>query len=113
MRSTRHKDAHFYKTIGQEERYKVLAGYKVFNWSATEAFHPVDTINSRNNDGDLESLEKKGELTLEFEAAILEDGLLNFYYWPRFEDPEFPGKNSRVGTGFTLHGCLCYISRQR
>lgn len=75
--------------------YKLLAGYKLFNWTATEAFHPADVINSRNFDSNLENLEKKGELTLEFEAPFF-DGVFALYYFPRFEEPEYPGERSRI-----------------
>lgn len=81
---------------------KVLAGYKIFNWTATEAFHPADQINSRNYDGELENLEKKGELTVELEVPVWQ-GTLSLFVLPRFEEPKLPGANSRQGgTGITL-----------
>jgi len=89
------EDAYFSSYLLEE--YKVLAGYKLFNWTATEAFHPADVINSRNFDSNLENLEKKGELTLEFEAPFF-DGVLQFYYFPRFEQPEYPGEQSRLSS---------------
>lgn len=89
------EDAYFSSYLLEE--YKVLAGYKLFNWTATEAFHPADVINSRNFDSNLENLEKKGELTLEFEAPFF-DGVLQFYYFPRFEEPEYPGEQSRLSS---------------
>ena len=79
------------------EEYKLLVGYKLFNWTATEAFHPADVINSRNFDSNLENLEKKGELTIELEAPFF-DGTLQFFYFPRFEEPEYPGERSRLSS---------------
>mgnify|MGYP005639268449 FL=1 len=95
------EDAYFSQRLGEEADWKVLAGYRIFNWTATEAFHPADVVNSRNFDSNVENLEKKGELTLELERT-LEDGSLNFYYWPRFEEPDYPGKESRLGSGIDL-----------
>lgn len=89
------EDAYFSSYLLEE--YKILAGYKLFNWTATEAFHPADVINSRNFDSNLENLEKKGELTVEFEAPFF-DGVLQFYYFPRFEEPEYPGERSRLSS---------------
>jgi hypothetical protein len=81
---------------------KLLGGYKIFNWTATEAFHPADQINSRNYDGELENLEKKGELTIELEVPVW-NGVVSFLLLPRFEEPKLPGANSRQGgTGITL-----------
>lgn len=83
---------------------KLLGGYKIFNWSATEAFHPADQVNSRNFDGELENLEKKGELTLEAELPFYR-GTFSLYYCPRFEDPKLPSAKSRIGgAGIELGG---------
>jgi hypothetical protein len=95
------EDAYLSKAFGEEEDFVLSGGYKIFNWTATEAFHPSDVINSRNFDSNLESLEKKGELTLEAELG-LENGSLNFFFWPRFEEASFPGASSRLGTGANL-----------
>ena len=40
---------------------EVRIGAQVLNWTATEAFHPSDVINSRNLDSNLENSEKIGE----------------------------------------------------
>lgn len=95
------EDAYASMILDQEGEYSLLAGYKLFNWTALEAFHPVDIINSRNFDSNLENLEKKGELTLEFEIPMFE-GTLNFYYFPKFEEPEYPGERSRLGAGVNV-----------
>ncbi|MEK6625560.1 MAG: hypothetical protein AABY86_11365 [Bdellovibrionota bacterium] len=95
------EDAYLSQELGIENPYKLLMGYKIFNWSATEAFHPADVINSRNYDSNLENLDKVGELTLEFSGPLL-GGELALYYWPRYERPHFPGSRSHLGIGFDL-----------
>jgi hypothetical protein len=87
--------------FGPEERFTVSLGLKIFNWSATEAFHPADIINSRNFDSNLENLEKKGELQASFDWQWGEGGVTLFYF-PKFETPNFPGPNSRLGTGLPI-----------
>lgn len=93
------EDAYGSYIFGDEGRFKLLAGWKLFNWSAMEAFHPADVVNSKNFDGEIENLEKKGELTLEGEFVV-GDGTLNLYFWPRVESPIFPSSRSRTGVNF-------------
>lgn len=95
------EDAYFSWRLGEEQSWKFLLGYKVFNWTATEAFHPADMVNSRNYDSDLENLEKIGELTVELEKEF-EFGTWSLYLWPQFERPVFPGLRSRLGAGGTI-----------
>ena len=95
------EDAYASWYFGEEEDVKFLIGYKLFNWTATEAFHPADSINSRNYDSDLENLEKKGELVVELNKTF-GDGEISFYLFPRFESPEYPGSESRLGLGVDL-----------
>ncbi len=92
------EEFNFSMRFGEGESWKILAGYKLFNWTATEAFHPADVINSRNYDSDLEYFEKLGELTLELNKEF-DWGDVSFFYWPRFENPQFPGAHSRLGFG--------------
>lgn len=99
------EDGYLSMFLGADQSWKVLAGYKIFNWSATEAFHPADQINSRNYDSNVESLEKKGELTIELEKT-LEEGSFALYFFPRFEEPVFPGSRSRLGLGVDLQRVL-------
>lgn len=95
------EDGYFSMLLDEEQSWKVLAGYKLFNWTATEAFHPADQINSRNYDSDVESLEKKGEVVIEIEKS-LEEGSFALYFFPKFEAPIFPGDRSRLGFGADL-----------
>jgi len=95
------EDAYLSHQFEGEREIKMLAGYKVFNWSATEVFHPSDVINSRNYDSNLENLDKIGELTFEIQSNLL-GGVWSAYYWPRYERPRFPGAVSRLGFGSNL-----------
>lgn len=95
------EDGYFSVLLGEQQSWKILAGYKLFNWTATEAFHPADQINSRNYDSNVESLEKKGEVTIEIEKS-LENGSFALYFFPKFEAPVFPGDRSRLGFGADL-----------
>lgn len=87
--------------FGEQQDIQLLAGYKLYNWTATEAFHPADVVNSENFDSDLEFFEKLGEPTLELNK-IFDWGTLSFFIWPRFERPQFPGNRSRLGFGVDL-----------
>ncbi|OUR96791.1 hypothetical protein A9Q84_10645 [Halobacteriovorax marinus] len=95
------EDAYGSYTFGEEEDFKILAGWKLFNWSEMEAFHPADVVNSKNYDGEIENLEKKGELTIEAEY-VLAEGTINFYYWPRVENPVYPSSRARTGINFGI-----------
>lgn len=87
--------------FGENQDIQLLAGYKLYNWTATEAFHPADVVNSENFDSDLEFFEKLGEPTLEL-TKIFDWGTFSFFIWPRFERPQFPGDRSRLGFGIDL-----------
>ncbi|MCF8059886.1 MAG: hypothetical protein K9K67_11350 [Bacteriovoracaceae bacterium] len=95
------EDVYFSHYLDSEQKWLALAGYKLFNWTATEAFHPADVINSRNFDSDLEYFEKLGEPTVEL-TGVFDWGSLSFFIWPRFEKPQFPGNRSRLGFGLDL-----------
>ncbi len=95
------EDVYFSRFFGAQEEWTVLAGYKLFNWTATEAFHPADVVNSRNFDSDLEFFEKKGELTVEVSREF-NWGTFSLFMWPRFEQPQFPGDRSRLGFGIDI-----------
>lgn len=82
-----------------DKEWRVGGGYKIYNWTALEAFRPADTLNSRNYDAPLEKPEKRGELALEFEMPYYE-GSFTLYYFPRAENPHYPGAASRLGLGF-------------
>ncbi len=97
----RFEDAYARFPVGPEGDWSFFAGYKTYNWTATEAFHPADAVNSRNLDSEFENFEKMGELTIEVEIPVFR-GNFSLFYWPRFEAPHFPGAKSRLGTGVDL-----------
>ena len=70
-------------------------GAQILNWTATEAFHPADIVNSRNFDSDLESPEKIGEPMVELRLRILR-GHLSAYYMPLRLPSRLPGNTSRL-----------------
>jgi len=84
--------------------WQVRLGFELLNWTATEAFHPADIINSRNLDSNIENPEKLGELMLSVRRKI-NNGGLTLYYMPRFEPPVLAEPSSRlsfVPAGLTL-----------
>lgn len=93
------EDAYASYFLDTEKLWKVSAGYKIFNWTALEAFRPADSINSRNLDAPLEKPEKRGELAVELEIPYYE-GALTLSVYPRVENPRYPGAASRLGVGF-------------
>lgn len=96
------QDLYTQKSFGEEESFFLSLGYQVFNWSSLELFHPADLVNSKNFDGNLESLEKFGELTFKV-AYNLDYGELQFFYFPRMENSRFPKSQSRLGSNVTLN----------
>ncbi len=84
--------------------WDVRLGFQMWNWTATEAFHPADIVNSRNLDSNIENPEKLGELMFSVRRSI-RDGGLSLYYMPRYEAPNLPGPSSRLSflpAGFTV-----------
>ncbi len=75
--------------------WELRFGGQMLDWTATEAFHPADTINSRNLDSDLERPEKLGELMLSVRRR-LGSGSVTAYWLPRYEEPVFPSRSSRL-----------------
>ena len=93
-------------------RLNVNVGSQILNWTATEAFHPSDIINSRNFDSDLENLEKLGEPMVEVQLQVLQ-GALSLYYMPLRISPNLVPASSRlslVPLGIEL-GDTLWVSR--
>jgi hypothetical protein len=80
---------------GELSIVRVRAGYQMLNWSATEAFHPVDVINSRLFDGNFENPEKIGEPMLAVRVEI-PNGNLELMAMPVFTAPILPSSHSRL-----------------
>ncbi|MCB0420992.1 MAG: hypothetical protein KDD61_08350 [Bdellovibrionales bacterium] len=72
-----------------------LIGSQILNWSATEAFHPADIINSRNYDGNIENAEKMGEPMAQY-TWTYDSGSLSFFYLPMVLSPNFPRSTNRL-----------------
>lgn len=81
----------------KQNRWNCRLGKQMMNWTATEAFHPADTFNSRVWDSNIENADKLGETTLMLGARIL-SGSLSLYYMPCYEEPRFPSASSRLST---------------
>lgn len=95
------EDANIAYRFGASGQYQILVGHKLFNWSVMDAFYPADMINSRNFDSSPDNLEKIGEFTVELSVDFW-NGELNFYYFPLFEQPRYPGASNRFGQGVNL-----------
>ena len=79
----------------QNRRIHIRLGAETFNWSTAEAFHPTDTMNSRNLDSALENPEKMGEPAVTVRIRIGEGGL-TAHYMPLRIAPVLPGRRSRL-----------------
>ena len=60
--------------------FRVRAGFDLLNWTATEAFHPSDILNSRNLDSSIQNYDKLGEpmVSLSYKGTI---GVLTAYFF--------------------------------
>lgn len=86
-----------------KDNFTIRLGYQIFDWSTLDIFNPRDILNSKELDGNLESLNKRGELAFRFEY-LFENSSLELLYLPRFEDPIIPGKKNRLGNGVDISG---------
>lgn len=83
---------------------RLRVGYQLLNWSATEAFHPADVINSRVLDGNFENPEKLGEPIAALRVEI-PNGNVELMFLPLFTAPVLPSRHSRLslsGSGLAL-----------
>ncbi|MCY4642991.1 MAG: hypothetical protein OXB88_00070 [Bacteriovoracales bacterium] len=88
------QDSYFSMFMDEQKSWKVLAGYKLYNWSVLEAFHPTARLHSSNYSSFPEEWEKLPEAVVELEK-FFDFGTLSFYFFPRFQEPIFPDGNSR------------------
>jgi hypothetical protein len=70
-------------------------GADLFNWSATEAFHPADIVNARNLDSDIERYEKLGEPMAEL-TFRWPSGSVDLFAMPYRMNPVLPSARSRL-----------------
>lgn len=80
----------------KKKGWEVGLGFQMLNWTATEAFHPADLINSRNLDSNIENADKLGELMFSLRRRLGQGGL-SFYFMPRLQEPVLPSSRSRLG----------------
>ncbi len=75
--------------------FGLTLGSQTITWSATEAFHPADIINSRNFDSNLENAEKIGEpmLTLAYAGG---DSKISLMFMPMLIKPVLPAMSNRL-----------------
>ena len=95
------EDLFFTYYLKKDESASLSAGYKIFNWSATEAFHPADILNSQNYDSNIEALDKIGELNIDtsFKTPY---GNFSLLYLPYAQSPKYPQQRSRLGASVNL-----------
>ncbi len=93
-------------------RFSLRLGNQVLNWTALEAFHPADTINSRSLDGEVENFPKLGELILKsnYEMAGFN---LTALYMPRFVEPKLPFEQNRLGSNVNIWDIAFYDGRHK
>lgn len=77
-------------------------GYQTVNWSSTEAFHPSDVINSRNQDSNVRNPGKIGELMASYKFLFGNSSLFA-YFSPLVRDPIFPSSTNQFGFGSQLN----------
>ena len=75
--------------------FRVTVGTKIYNWSATEFFHPADVINSRSINSRVDKREKFGQPVVQADY-FLDEGEISLYLFPYFIKPLLPGNKSRV-----------------
>lgn len=80
---------------GELSILRLRIGYQMLNWSATEAFHPADVINSRILDGSFENPEKIGEPIAALRVDI-PHGNVELFAMPVFTAPVLPSARSRL-----------------
>lgn len=74
---------------------RLRVGWQVLNWSATEAFHPADVINSVDFNSDFESQDKLGEPLADL-GLIAGDLAVHVLVMPRVTRPVLPAPGSRA-----------------
>ncbi len=77
------------------ESWYLKVGAEVQNWTATEAFHPADIINSQNLDSNLENPEKLGEPIISAEHRV-GTGKLSLFILPYQMETVYGPDSSRL-----------------
>ena len=79
----------------QGDTQSVSVGAHKFNWSSNEAFHPLDSVNSRNFDGNFENAEKIGEPSLVYKFES-DNYFIDLVYLPSLTIPILPSSSNRL-----------------
>lgn len=74
---------------------RIHVGAQILDWSATEAFHPADVVNSRNLDSRLQDPEKLGEPMIQISTRV-SDVTLRLLMMPLVISPQIPDSKSRM-----------------
>lgn len=82
-------------TSYKNRNWELRVGSQTLNWTATEAFHPADIINSKNLDSNFENAEKLGEPMVQY-LYLFENSSFSIFYLPMVVDPIVPGPNNRL-----------------
>ena len=77
---------------------RLRAGFLMQTWTATEAFHPADVINSRYFDSSIENPEKLGELAVSLRVKLF-NGNIEAFFMPYALDPIQPSPRTRLRFG--------------
>ena len=77
------------------DRVTLRLGSQIIDSTATEAFHPVNIVNSRNLDSDIENQEKLGEPMVELRVRVLR-GEIAAYFMPARIAPNIAPSSSRL-----------------
>lgn len=87
-----------YYSVSAPLGFRLDVGYKIYNWSKMESFHPADVANARLLDSDIENFDKKGELSIVIDKET-DFGNFKLYAFPLFEESFFPSADSRIADG--------------
>ncbi|MDB2426211.1 hypothetical protein N9W41_01565 [bacterium] len=79
----------------QGETQSLSLGTHKFNWSSNEAFHPLDSLNSRNFDGNFENAEKLGEPSLLYKYES-DNYFVDLGFLPSLTIPLLPAASNRL-----------------
>ncbi|POB13766.1 hypothetical protein [Halobacteriovorax sp. DA5] len=80
--------------------WQASVGQHMFMWSRLEAYHVVDVINSRINDGNIERFEKLGETSVVL-SHYTSIGTMKFIYMPYFKEAFYPDSKMRIFDGLS------------
>lgn len=81
--------------------FQIRVGTQLLTWTALEAFHPADVLNSRNYDSPLENTEKFGE-PMVLVTYLMNRGTISMMLMPFVIDPKYPNSHNRLSPEMPL-----------